>query len=128
MSADSKMESLPGGRRRTDDPGGLRIQFLYFAACPNSPQALALLHETLLAEGLAPEIDMIAVETDDAAQRHNFYGSPTIRINDEDVAPPDAAAQPSLACRLYPQPDGRFAPYPSAESIIHALRKASHRA
>jgi hypothetical protein len=121
MSAESEMEPvLPS---QSDDPDGLRIQFLYFATCPHAPQALTLLQEVLLSEGLVPKIEMITVETEEAARQYNFYGSPTIRVNGEDVSPSDARSTPFLGCRLYPQPDGRFAPHPSAEAIAHALRQ-----
>ncbi len=101
----------------------LHIEFLYFAACPHAPEALALLHEVLLAEGITSEVEMIAVETEEAMLRYEFIGSPTIRIEGVDVSPPPTPATPSLACRLYRQEDGRFTTHPSAE----ALRQALHR-
>jgi hypothetical protein len=107
-----------------DDTNTPRVQFLYFAACPHAARALVLLRETLHAEGLTSEIEMIAVETDAAARQYNFYGSPTIRIDGDDVYPPDRSAAPSLACRLYPQSDGRFAPHPPVERLVHMLRRA----
>lgn len=101
-----------------------RIEFLYFAACPNAPTALALLHDALRMEGIASEVEMIAVETEEAAQRYRFFGSPTIRINGVDVSPPPTSAVPTLSCRLYVQADGRFAPYPPEETLMQALRQS----
>lgn len=105
------------------DGNKLRIQFLYFATCPNASKALTVLREVLRAEAPTSEIEMITVETDEAARQYDFYGSPTIRVNGDDVSPPDAAAEPSLACRIYRQPDGRVAPYPPAEAIAQALHR-----
>lgn len=105
------------------DGNKVHIQFLYFASCPNASKALTVLREVLGAEAPTSEIEMITVETDEAARRYDFYGSPTIRINGDDVSPPDAAAEPSLACRIYRQPDGRIAPYPPAEAIAQALHR-----
>lgn len=99
------------------------IEFLYFAACPNAPAALTLLREVLRAEGISSEVEVIAVETDEAAQRYKFFGSPTIRINGVDCISPPTSATPSLACRLYVQADGRFAPHPSADALVQALRQ-----
>lgn len=104
--------------------GEPRIQFLYFASCPNAQAALSFLRETLQAEDVASDIEMITVETDEAAQRYGFVGSPTIRVNGVDVVPPPESAIPSLACRLYPQVDGHYAPHPPAEALTQALRKA----
>jgi hypothetical protein len=104
-----------------------RIEFLYFAACPNAPQALALLREVLRAENIPGEIELIAVETEEAAQRYGFIGSPTIRVEGVDVSPPSAPTAPSLACRLYQQEDGRFTTHPSAQALREALRWAQEQ-
>lgn len=106
------------------DDNAPRIQFLYFEGCPHAPAALAMLRDVLQAEGIASAIEMIAVETDEAAQQYRFFGSPTIRISGEDVGAPSSSAAPSLACRLYPQPDGSFAPHPPVEAVVQALHRA----
>lgn len=103
---------------------GPHVQLLYFAACPNTPRALAVLQEVLASEGLPAEVEFVAVETDEAAEQYQFYGSPTIRIDGIDVAPVPSGAVPSLSCRLYAQPDGRVAHHPPAETITAALHRA----
>jgi hypothetical protein len=126
MSADTKIDPV------SDEPGedysGLRIQFLSFAACPHAPQALTLLQEVLRSEGIVSEIEMIAVESEAAAQQYGFYGSPSIHFNDEDICPPASTVAPFFGCRLYLQPDGSVAPHPSAEAITQALRRLRQRA
>ena len=126
MSEESKTGSASVGR--SNDPSELCIQFLYFATCPHAPQALTLLREVLRAEGLAPKVEMINIKNEAMAQQYTFYGSPTIRVNGEDVSPPDATSAPFFGCRLYPQPDGGFAAHPSADAITHALRQPHQRA
>ena len=116
------MEPTPDAR--SDDTYKPTIQFLYFESCPNSQAALAFLRETMRTEEIASDIELIAVETDEAAQQHGFFGSPTIRVNGVDVTPLPEHAAPSLACRLYPQADGRYASHPPAEALIQALHKA----
>ena len=113
----------PTSDARSDDTYKPTIQFLYFESCPNSQAALAFLQETMRTEEIASDIELIAVETEEAAQQHGFFGSPTIRVNGVDVIPPPEHATPSLACRLYSQVDGRYAPHPPAEALIQALRK-----
>jgi hypothetical protein len=103
---------------------GLQIQLLYFAACPNTPRAQAVLHQVLREEGIESEVELIAVETQEAAEQHQFYGSPTIRIAGQDVSPLPTGATPSLSCRLYQQPDGGVAHHPATESIAAALHRA----
>jgi hypothetical protein len=120
MSAD--MEATPSVQDGDINPP--RIEFLYFAACPNAPAALTLLREVLQAEGISSEVEVIAVETEEAAQRYKFFGSPTIRINGVDISSPPMSTTPSLACRLYVQADGRFAPYPPADALVQALRQS----
>ncbi|HEX5548145.1 MAG TPA: hypothetical protein VFX24_12095 [Ktedonobacterales bacterium] len=105
------------------DVNSPHIEFLYFASCSNASAALALLRDVLRTEAVSSEIEMIAVETEEAAQRNSFFGSPTIRINGVDISPPPTSATPSLACRLYVQPDGHYAPHPPADVLVEALRR-----
>lgn len=102
------------------------VQLLYFASCPNTEQALQMTQDALRKEGLPLSIEMIAVETEDEAERQQFYGSPTIRVDGVDVCPPSEAQRPSMTCRLYVQPDGQFAHYPPAHAILTALRRSTH--
>jgi hypothetical protein len=113
---------------QSGDINSPHIEFLYFASCPNAPAALALLHDVLRAEAIASEVVMIAVETEEAAQRNRFFGSPTIRINGVDISPPPTSATPSLTCRLYVQEDGHYAPHPPADVIVEALRRSRRHA
>lgn len=104
----------------------VNIQFLYFASCPNAQAALAFLRETLLADGVTSEVELIAMETEEAARQFNFVGSPTIRVNDEDVSPPTHPSAPSLACRLYRDAAGRPSPHPPRDALISAIHRAGH--
>jgi hypothetical protein len=102
---------------------GSTIEVLYFDGCPSYGHAVALLREALTAERITAPIQLIRVETDAEAQRHAFYGSPTIRVNGEDIAPLPAGATPHLACRVYQGPDGQLAPVPTYETLVAALRR-----
>jgi hypothetical protein len=98
---------------------------LYIDGCPNYELAVALVKMALAAERISAPIRLTRVDTDVAARRHDFYGSPTIRVNGEDVAPVPARATPRLACRVYRRLDGRLAPVPEYEALIAALRRKS---
>ncbi len=59
------------------------------------------------------------------AQRWQFPGSPTIRVDGQDVDPGGAAHMGvALACRVYRLEDGRFSPVPSREMIRQRLLAA----
>ncbi len=99
-----------------------RIEFLYWEDCPSHPQAWQLLEEVLAEAGLEATIERIEVVTDEEAERWQFPGSPTLRVNGVDVDPA-GASQPgtALTCRVYVLEDGRFSPVPSREMIRRAL-------
>ncbi len=103
-----------------------KTEFFYYEDCPSHEQALALLREIMQQEGVSTPIEIIRVETDADAQRYNFYGSPTIRVNGVDIAPlPEDIPAPSLTCRAYRRADGRISPLPPRELIAAALHGAS---
>lgn len=118
------MESTSIARDGASDD--IRIQFLYFASCPNAQAALAFLRDTLRAEGIGSEIELITVETEEAAQQHNFIGSPTIRVNDVDISQPMQPVAPSLACRIYRDSEGHHSSHPTVEALTQALNAARH--
>jgi hypothetical protein len=100
----------------------LTIEVLYVTGCPHAETTVALLRDVLLAKGLeATPIDRILVETKAEAERLDFHGSPTVRVNGRDVAPLPSGAAPSLACRLYPANEGRLTPLPPIDALVAAL-------
>ena len=75
--------------------------------------------------GLDPEaIEMQEIETDADAERETFPGSPTIRIDGEDVQPPGDNPI-GLSCRVYRRPDGSTSPLPDPEELRESLRAAA---
>ena len=80
----------------------MTIEILYFDGCPSYEALRAHLRELLAGAGVAVEIEVRRVDTVDAAERERFLGSPTVRIDGQDVEP--GAAQRTdygLKCRLY---------------------------
>ena len=76
--------------------------------------------------GLSPDsIEVRHVGTDEEAGRLRFVGSPTIRIDGEDIAPP--GDEPTgLTCRIYRLRDGSVSPLPDPADLRDALaRKGS---
>ncbi|NNL87410.1 MAG: hypothetical protein HKP27_17245 [Myxococcales bacterium] len=78
------------------------IELLYFRGCPHGDATRARLEEVLREEGLPHAIHSIDVQGDDEAARHQFIGSPSVRINGVDVDPAARTrSEWALGCRLY---------------------------
>lgn len=80
----------------------IRIEFLWFADCPNHPVARALLDDVIAAEGIEAAVEEIDATDPALAGRLRFPGSPTIRVEGEDVDP--SFTDPgdyTPRCRLY---------------------------
>lgn len=102
----------------------VRIDFLYWEGCPSYQEALQRLRAVLAEEGIAAEVRVVHVETEELARELAFPGSPTIRVEGHDVQPQTATADGRLTCRLYLLDDGRPSPLPSAEMLRRAVRAA----
>ena len=77
-------------------------------------------------EGLAPDtVEMREVRSDEQAMRERFPGSPTVRIDGEDVLAPGDGEPFGLTCRVYRLRDGRISPLPDREDVRAALRRHS---
>jgi hypothetical protein len=98
----------------------MRIEVLYVLGCPNFQPALERITKVLASEALRADIEKVPVNSDAEAKALNFPGSPTIRINGNDVES-DKATAPALACRLYANSGG----VPSEEILRMALVRAS---
>jgi hypothetical protein len=104
-----------------------RVELLFWDGCPSHPQALADLRAAMDELGLDPETVLVReVDTDQRAERERFVGSPTIRIDGEDVDPPGDEPV-GLTCRVYRLADGRYSPVPDPATVRAALRNAMTR-
>jgi hypothetical protein len=102
----------------------MRVSFLYYEECPSHDLALERLREVMAEEGISREVEVIKVETEDQARELRFVGSPTIRVDGQDIDPP-IDSRYILTCRAYRLEDGRISPLPSKDMIRHALRSVS---
>jgi hypothetical protein len=99
----------------------MEVELLYFDGCPGFERLLPRVRE--LVEDRA-EVELQPVESPEEAERVRFLGSPTLRVNGEDVDP--TAAERSdygMKCRLYRTGDGQLHA-PPGEWIRHALERA----
>jgi hypothetical protein len=105
-----------------------RVELLWWRECPSWERALAILREVMAEAGLDPDsIEVVEVDTEEAASRQSFVGSPTIRVDGEDIQPPIEGEPTGLACRVYRRRDGRTSPLPEADDVREALQSAVGR-
>jgi hypothetical protein len=105
-----------------------RVELLFWDGCPSHPQALADLRAAMADVGLDPGTVLVReVDTDQRAARERFVGSPTIRVDGEDVDPPPDDEPIGLTCRVYRLRDGRVSPTPDPAALRDALENAMTR-
>jgi hypothetical protein len=103
----------------------IKIEFLFWEECPSHGTAWERLQGILKEKSLRAQVARIEIKTEEDAKQWNFCGSPTIRINGEDIDMVGAQAQRiGLNCRIYHTPDGRVTPVPSEEMIRKAIDSA----
>ena len=66
------------------------------------------------------KVERVGVNTDEEAQRLRFPGSPTIRVDGEDLFPVPDRAGYALGCRMYATPEGMKGS-PTAEMMRASL-------
>ncbi len=99
----------------------MKIEVLYVPNCPNHAVALERLREILSAESFKKIASEVLVRDVEMAQLLKFPGSPTIRINGQDVEPQSGkAASFGLMCRLYSDGSGA----PSTQRLRAAINEA----
>ena len=99
----------------------MRIEVLYIQGCPNHVPAREMLRETLNSLGREDEIHEVEVRTQAEAEAIRFVGSPSIRVNSNDIEPwARTATDFGLSCRTYANgsPHGGV---PSQELIRRAI-------
>jgi hypothetical protein len=102
----------------------LRVTFLFFNGCPSHGEALERLRRVLAEEGVQSDIEVVKVATQEQAERWQFVGSPTIRIDDQDIAPVPDGGPYRLTCRTFVAENGRLSPLPPEAVIRRAVRNA----
>ena len=84
----------------------MKVEILYFDGCPTYLEAENALRGVLSEEGIEAGVEMVAVDTDEEAQRLRFPGSPTIRVDGRDLFPVPERGDWRLGCRVYATPEG----------------------
>jgi hypothetical protein len=99
----------------------VRVSFLYYEECPSHDLALERLRKVMAEEGIPNKVEVLKVETEEQARELRFVGSPTIRVDGQDIDPPTEPRY-ALTCRVYRLDDDRISPLPSKDMIQRVLR------
>ena len=103
-----------------------KIEVLYFDGCPNHHAVVARLRELMTELGMDATVALTRIDSVEAAKRARFLGSPTLRIDGEDVEPAARSRTDfGLRCRLYASATGLRGTIPDA-LVLTGL--AAHRA
>jgi hypothetical protein len=100
----------------------MRVELLWWEGCPSHPETLADLERSLADAGLDSHVRTVEIESEEQARRERFPGSPTIRIDGQDVFPAEEEHY-ALCCRVYRLRDGRPSPTPDPEDLLEAIRR-----
>ena len=93
----------------------MEVELLWWAGCPSHP----VVADQLRALGV--EFVEREIMSEEDAARERFPGSPTIRVDGQDLFPIDDP--PGLSCRIYRLADGRFSPTPDPGALREALAR-----
>jgi hypothetical protein len=111
--------------------GRPQVELLWWEGCPSTDRALSELRAALSELGLADDVAMREIRTDDEAAEAAFAGSPTILIDGVELMASlgrGAADEPAgLNCRVYVRRDGRVSPTPDPQDLRDGLSAAHDR-
>jgi hypothetical protein len=100
----------------------VKIEILSFKGCPNHEPADLAVREVLAELGVRAQIVYVDVPDEAAAARIRFPGSPTIRVDGEDVVPAEDDDLYSLRCRVYRTTSG-FSGVPNKQALRAAVER-----
>ena len=106
---------------------GPLVEILYFDGCPNHHPAIALVERISRELGISPELRLVNVHDQQAAQQLRFLGSPTIRVSGVDVDPHKAERDEfALSCRIFRTESG-VSGQPDEDWVREALLRGGGR-
>jgi hypothetical protein len=101
----------------------MKVEILYFSGCPNHVLAVDRVREVLEQEGTQAEMAEVEVQDAATAEAVGFLGSPTIRIDGQDVEPAVRGAPIfGIVCRIY-MDGGRPVGVPPRDWIRAAVKE-----
>jgi hypothetical protein len=99
----------------------MNVKLFYIDDCPSWQDGLKNLEIAVKEEDLAASIATVKVTDDGEAVRLKFLGSPSFRIDGNELWPEERESY-SLSCRLYSTPEGLIG-FPTVGMLRKALRQ-----
>ena len=99
----------------------MKIELVYFDGCAFWQRGLKNLEAALQEQRLVQSVELVKVSNEADASRLKFLGSPSFRINGQELWPEEREGY-SLSCRLYNTPQG-LKGYPTVSMLKEALEK-----
>ena len=96
------------------------IELLYFDGCATWRNTLAHVRAVLTEAGRDDEVRLVKVDSQEAAERLRFLGSPTVRVNGLDVESGTPGRGYGMECRIY-WVDGKPTGSPPREWLERAM-------
>jgi len=85
----------------------MQIEVLFFEGCPSHEATIELVRETLDRLDIEASVIEIDVQTDEEAERRAFLGSPSVRVDGEDIEPgAGSSGSYGRRCRVYATAEG----------------------
>ena len=105
----------------------MTLELLYLPGCPNHHRTVNLLRCVLQQEGVNTDVQEIPVNDHEEARALQFPGSPTVRVNGEDIETvPSHRLDIGFACRTY-FAEGKPQGVPPRSWVERAIRAARKR-
>lgn len=101
----------------------MRVELIYDPDCPNVDATRQELSKVLGQAGFGKEWVEWDRQDPNSPSYVRRYGSPTILVDGEDVAPQNTEEEEMSCCRVYKDGDGHLQGVPSAEALRRALGK-----
>ncbi len=99
----------------------MKIELLYFKGCPSFQPTLSLLQQVLDEENIPAKVRTIPVESEESAVEYRFRGSPSIRVEGQDIElEARTATDFGMKCRIYDN-DGVPGGVPNKNMICDAI-------
>lgn len=98
------------------------VELFYFADCPNYQRTRKVVERVAAEEDVPIDLRLVELASADEAELHRFLGSPTVRVDGQDVEPgADERNAFMFACRVY-RSDAGLSGQPNEQWVRNALR------
>jgi hypothetical protein len=109
----------------TSIAGPPRVEILVIDGCANAEPARELVERIARELGIEADIRLVTVPDNEAAEQARFLGSPSIRVEGQDIEPgAENRGNYVVACRVYRTPTG-FSGQPAETWLREALTRTA---